>query len=297
MPDDSQQARHIYRLFGLTIASAIELPELPPVDADGPADVVISEWTGEKAGPGTIVIPDIAAFHVSGGSRIRIAAAQGAAPRNVRLYLLGSAMGLLLHQRGLLPLHAGAVEIDGRAIAFMGASGTGKSTLAAWFHDRGHGFLADDVLVVRFGDDGWPVALPGMPRLRLWREALELSGREPSGFERSYAGDDDWEKYDVPLAVDAAGEPPIAALYRIDFGETAAIHRLQGLATAEAVFANTYRGHYVTEEGDPAAHWRSCLALVERVPVFEFRRPHGFDRIEDGLEQLLAHARSVIAAS
>ena len=62
-------------------------------------------------------------------------------------------MGAALHQRGILPLHANAVEIDHRAVAFMGASGAGKSTLAAWFHDQGYPILADDVCVIR-ADDG-----------------------------------------------------------------------------------------------------------------------------------------------
>ena len=77
---------------------------------------------------------------------------QGVPDSNVRLFLLGSAMGALLHQRGLLPLHTNAVEVGGRAFAFMGKSGAGKSTLAAWFHDRGFRIVADDVCVVGFDD-------------------------------------------------------------------------------------------------------------------------------------------------
>ena len=45
--------------------------------------------------------------------------APGASSRNVRVFLLGSAFGALLHQRGLLPLHANAVEVDGRAVATL----------------------------------------------------------------------------------------------------------------------------------------------------------------------------------
>lgn len=297
MPDESQQAPHFYRLFGLTIRSELELPELPPIADEGPPDVVISVGDVPPAGPGVIAIPDVATFRVTEGSRIVVDAVPEAARRNVRLFLLGSAMGLLLHQRGLLPLHASAVEIDGKAVAFMGASGAGKSTLAAWFHDRGHRILADDVLVVRFGADGQAMALPGMPRLRLWKEALELSGREPRGFERSYAGDDDWEKYDVPLPVHAPSAKglPLAVLYQLGFAAPG-IRSLNGLAAAETVFANTYRGRFVAEAGNPTAHMQSCLALVERTPVFEFTRPRDFDCLAPGLERVLAHARRLMGA-
>lgn len=45
-------------------------------------------------------------------------------------------------------LHAGGVEIDGRAILFPGRSHAGKSTLTAAFLRRGAAFLSDDMLPV-----------------------------------------------------------------------------------------------------------------------------------------------------
>jgi len=45
-------------------------------------------------------------------------------------------------------LHAGAVEIDGRAIVFPGRSCAGKSTLAAEFIKRGARYLTDDLVPV-----------------------------------------------------------------------------------------------------------------------------------------------------
>src|SRR5687767_37791 len=89
-------------------------------------------------------IPEVASYRIDATS-ILVSPAPAVPEQNLRLYLLGSAFGALLHQRGLLPLHANAVEIDGKAVAFMGASGEGKSTLAAWFHDRGFNIIADDV--------------------------------------------------------------------------------------------------------------------------------------------------------
>ncbi|MEG8053162.1 hypothetical protein QP185_07710 [Sphingomonas aerolata] len=53
-------------------------------------------------------------------------------------YLLGTALGALLHQRALLPLHCNAIVHDGKAFLFCGDSGAGKSTLAAVFEARGY---------------------------------------------------------------------------------------------------------------------------------------------------------------
>ena len=150
-------------------------------------------------------------YAVLEGRRIIVDPADGADPRNVRLYLLGSAMGLLLHQRGVLPLHANAVEIDGQAFAFMGPSGAGKSTLAAWFHDQGLRVVADDVCAVHFDAQLRPWVSQGLPRLRLWKSALEATGRSDGHFQRSYAGDEQWDKFDVPLVQPDEAQRPVAA--------------------------------------------------------------------------------------
>ena len=123
-------------------------------------------------GGALLVVDKTARYFVADGSRIVVQPEEGASSRNVRLFLLGSAFGLLLHQRGLLPLHANAVEIDGRAVAFAGGPGAGKSTLAAWFSDRGFALIADDVAVIDF-EGKTPIIQPGLPRLRLWERAIE----------------------------------------------------------------------------------------------------------------------------
>ena len=112
-----------------------------------------------------VAVEGIAEYAVEGGRKIWVKPAENAPTRNVRLFLLGSVMGLLLHQRGDLPLHANAIEIDGKALAFAGPSGSGKSTLAGAFHDRGYRVIADDVCVVRSvgGSGGSRGALPPVP--------------------------------------------------------------------------------------------------------------------------------------
>ncbi len=59
----------------------------------------------------------------------------------------------------------------GSAIAVAGATGAGKSTLAAWFSRQGLALIGDDVIALKPAEGGM-VALPGPPRVRLWREAL-----------------------------------------------------------------------------------------------------------------------------
>jgi hypothetical protein len=294
-----------YHVFGLLIRSDLTLPELLPAEASEQPDATIrlgDTGAGRNHEPGVhsiergllLVIEGVARYAIRDGSEIVVEPEPDAPEASVRLFLLGSAMGALLHQRGLLPLHANAVEIEGKAFAFMGPSGEGKSTLAAVFHDLGHRIIADDVVVVRFGDDGRAMATAGMPRLRLWRAALAATGRDASHYDRSFAGREQIEKFDVPIARELAGsEPELAAVYLLAAGEQLKIERLGGTAALQAVTENTYRGGFVGRVGKSRDHWEECLKLVRRVPVFLLTRTKRLDQLHDEATAMLAHAREL----
>lgn len=290
-----------YELFGLVIESDMALPELAAF-GDGPdgrpVDLTIrlGEPADQASGAYILDIAGVARFTISGGSAISIEPVAGTGDREIRLFLLGSAMGAALHQRGILPLHANAVAIDRRAIAFMGRSGSGKSTLAAWFHDQGYPILADDVCVVRAERDS-TIAYPGLPRLRLWRDALEASGRAADDHSLSFHPDNDpRQKYDVPIPPQAvAGAPlPLAALFLLEEGPELRIERLAGSRAVEAVSANTYRGRLIGEVGDSNAHLAACVTIAQRTPVFRLERP--FDRAGFDAQSaaVLDYCRSVL---
>lgn len=293
-------------MFGLQLRCDFSLPELPPAAPGVVPDVAIASGklpAGLPTEPDTIAvgasvllnIEGVARYWISGGQEILIERTAGVAEANVRLYLLGSAMGLLLLQRGCLPLHANAIEIGAGAAVFMGRSGAGKSTLAAWFHDRGHRVFADDVSVIRFGDDGAPIVMAGIPRLRLWKEALLASGRAPEGFSLSYAGDRDYEKYDVAIGGEGplAESAPLGALYLLERGTQFEIAEVKGAEKADALFANTYRGGFIRSVGDLRSHWSSCLALIARTPLFRISRPWNLDRLTNDVERIQAHFESL----
>jgi hypothetical protein len=288
-------------VFGLRLQSEIPLPELFPASGVGEPDVVIR--FGVVEGPQSIapdairlVIPKVASYLITGGREIVIDPVPGCSDRNIRLFLLGSALGGILHQRGLLPLHANAIEIGGRAVAFMGHSGAGKSTMAAWFLDRGYRVLADDVCVVTTDEAGRPVAHRGIPRLRLWREAIEVTGRTAEDYELSF---DDMDKYNVPTPRPEDLRPiPLDHIYLLRKAEhePAGVRRLEGVEAIDALVANTYRGGYVARIGGTRRHFEACLGLVRTVPVFAATRIWGFADFDAQAAALEAHARSRILA-
>lgn len=87
-------------------------------------------------------------FLVEGGESIRYAVEGDANEADARVFLWSTPWGALCFQRGLLLLHASAVERDGLVHGFAGPAGAGKSTLAMALAERGHPFFADDVLML-----------------------------------------------------------------------------------------------------------------------------------------------------
>jgi hypothetical protein len=293
-----------YSVFDLHVRSSLELPELFPASGAATPDVTIELGSipmvmqGEDDGLNhvdgalVLVIPEVGRYKIEAGARITVESEPGVPERNVRLFLLGSAFGVLLHQRGMLPLHANAIEIEGRAVAFMGESGSGKSTLAAWFHDRGYKILADDVCVVGFDEAGVPHAYPGLPRLRLWNKALESLGRDASGYERSYVGlAEQLDKFDVPIGRSAVAysPTPLTAIYLLGRGDEFSIKRLNGVEAVEALFANTYRGSYLSRINGLERHWHSAVKLVRCAPVYRAIRQWDLAKLEEQFQSLLDH--------
>jgi hypothetical protein len=115
--------------------------------------------------------PDIADFDVSpDGRHVHCHPAPGAAQETIRHLYLNQVLPLALSRQGRLVIHASAIEGPAGAVAFVGASGTGKSTLAAAFAQTGHRLLCDDGLLLDKTEQGF-LALPGHPSIRLWEDS------------------------------------------------------------------------------------------------------------------------------
>lgn len=292
--------RYRYAAFGLAIESDLALPELMPSAEDRPPDVTIRlapelaamarttdvlRVTGSAA---RLSIDKVGCYDIADGTSIAVAPIAGASARNVRLFLLGSAFGLLCHQRGLVPLNANALVWRGAAVAFAGRSGIGKSTLATYFASQGLDVLCDDVCVLDFAPDGSPRAWPGLRRMKLWRDATEKFGYDAASLDRVF---DDIEKFQVPLTAAAIEGPvPLKHVFVLRDraeGEDGTIVRYEGVAAFSALRANIYRGRFLQRLGLEATAFARIAAMASRLSVYDAPRRRGFDIFESEAHRFL----------
>jgi hypothetical protein len=305
MPGSEQR----YQAFGLSWHSPqLSLPELP-AGGGGPLVEVVpgdpQHWPPLPAGrhdtpfvrmaPGELqlTVEGIGRFRVSGGERISWwREHEGVSDQDIRTFLLGSAVGALLIQRGMLVLHGNALEKDGQAIVCLGHSGAGKSTLAYALLQQGWRLLADDL--VALSADG--LVLPGIPRIKLWHDAARAFGLDPDQLPPIRQG-----MHKVLLmgeALQRADQPvPLRALYllqqrrRAD-GEERHITRISSQKTAALRLRNqAFRPRFVRGLGQEGANFMALAQLQRRVPLATLPVPAGIGAMQSWLlEQDLLQA-------
>ena len=86
---------------------------------------------------------------------------------------LNQVLPLALSAQGIPVFHASGVEFGGGALAFLGVSGRGKSTLATHLALQGAPLITDDGLVLDWEDDHYR-ALPSHPSVRLWQDSQDM---------------------------------------------------------------------------------------------------------------------------
>jgi hypothetical protein len=183
-------------------------------------------------------------------------------------YLLGPIMGFVLLLRGCISLHACAVAIEDRAIAIAGPAGSGKSTTAAAFADRGYRILAEDVVTLQ--DLGTEFLVqPAYPSIRLWPSSVEALYGATATLPRLTPT---WEKCYLDLTEKYAFQKhplPLAAIYLLAEREDEPAPFVRELASGErliSLVANTY-ATYLMDREMRAREFELLNRVLNAVPV------------------------------
>jgi len=184
-----------------------------------------------------------------------------------REILLGPALVLALALRGTWCLHASAAIFKDNLIVFLGESGQGKSTLAAYLtipEDANWRLVADDILPVTLSSDNVD-AWPHFPQLKLPVEAQP----GPSLPEQ------------IPIS-------KICVLTHADMDKMPELELLQPSQSIQVLLRHT-AGTRLFDSALLAKHLDFCGRAAEQIPVYTLTYPHREDilpKVRELLENL-----------
>lgn len=288
-------AAYRYGFCGLTIRSEMALRSLPAAHApeDRSAEIDIVRGTAPTPadpvrqtefltisadGRALLTVVGVARILVMRGDKIVVEPAPGADDAAIETFVAGAALGLLAHQRGMLPLHGALVQVNDRGVVLTGPTGAGKSTLATWLARRGHVVFGDDLCVLTAGPAAWaPNAA-----VKLWSDAVAELGLPQAELRLLRRGS---EKHVLPLGRPSAAAPePVHAVMSIVFDKRIAEPEIAWLSGAEALnrlIGAVFRLPAARAMGRAGAISSQALALLScgGLRIGTLRRPPGFVRM------------------
>lgn len=202
---------------------------------------------------------------------VAYAADPDADPDLIQVLITGMLVSFLLTLGGKPVLHASAVDVGGRAIAFTGWSGMGKSTAATLMCADGGLLITDDVLRVDL-DPAGPVCRLGATEARLRAKALDLAATVGSVARLTADG-----RHAVAPAASTVDRLPLAALIVPVPDRDARELKLSHVQGAESLLTLARFPRIVgwTDQETNATQFRFLADLVRRVPVFVATIPWG----------------------
>ena len=278
-----------YTAFGLQLASEPELSGLMP--GTGNHDVTITfgdvpehlpeplkvKGVAFEINPESFLLKvhGVARFLVSHGNEIIIDRDKDADETDISLFTINAPIGALLYQRGYLPMHASASEINGGCAIFTGVSGVGKSTILASFHQHGYHVLADEICAISLSDKGVPYVHPGVPYTWLWRDVLDHFGRDVSILKYRRRNP---EKYKVPIDQKFCKIPlPLKRIYLLSTKNTPGIEieEIKGQSKFLPLLHNAYHRRIGEVISHPADTFNLHTSIGKHTIVKRISRPDG----------------------
>lgn len=299
-----------YRLGPFLIGSEIPIPELTPLEPDAPGepnawirigqvperiDNVVANETRWWASTSEYLqrVPQVGAFHVRDGREILVEPAPGALLGDIRAYLLAPIFGQLCFQSGRHALHGSSVRVNDGVVAFLGHSGDGKSTLAAYLERRGFPTISDDTCLLDSspGTGSDIRVIPVAPALKLWPSALQHLGASPAGLPRVWSQE---EKFRMRIR-EPEDRLPLRKIIFLEWDEDCAampvIQPVGGIASISRLLRFMHFEYLMKATGRQSECFQLCGELLRQARTYVLRRPKDFNRMAQTIEMLEGELR------
>lgn len=295
---------YTYRAYELNIKSDIFLPELLTFENKEYAnvDVLISYGTmpfnirqeiqeGKKyhfeKKEMWFSIKNVAIYYIYNGNTIIVEPYENCNIDHLKLFIHGSAFGMLLLQRSIIAIHGSSIVIDGKAVILTGNSGAGKSTLSIALRERGYTFLSDDISAVQKNREGSLVVKPGFPQQKLCKDVMERMGYNTKKFNKV---NDDRDKYVVPVYNDFLKEAvTLRAVFELSVADVKEVEiiKINGSSRLITLLKNIYISDVTRFSGMEENYFRMCVEISKNVTFYKILRPKDSFSVVQQIEKII----------
>lgn len=291
---------YYYTAFGLIIKSELKLPELnsiKPSEPDFqirfgyvPNSLKTVRFKGilfETNSNEFLFRNDIVNIYICEGKDIWLHPNKNSSFHEIRLHVLGTGMGIILHQRGIHPLHGSSIVYQNHAYIFSGSSTSGKSSLAAAFAKKGYKILSDDISVITVNETGIFEVQPGIPHIKIWKDVQDVLNfpnvkkKVRPQLEKYYISHQ-IEFHDNPVPLEAVIVLNIKRSEGIEFSKVSGVEKFNSLRD------NTFRIRIMDSSGHTESHFHTFSKLANSVELYKIKRasiPLNIKELADFIEQ------------
>ncbi len=219
-----------------------------------------------------INVRNVASYRVQGGDKVQIHPHENADIESIKLFLNGSVLGAVLHQKGIIPFHGCSFVYNGQGIIICGLSGSGKSSVTTAFCQNGGRFINDDITPVQIGESGTKI-LPIKTKIKLWDDSLQSLNINNDNLQRIRPSMD---KFYISLPEKIMTEQPLDHILILSKHneDIFRANELSGMAKYNVLRNQIYRKSYL--KGMPETnknYFKQLCKLAQQIRITQVIRP------------------------
>ena len=281
--------KYYYKVYGLTVESEVTCEELVVWDKaeNEVSDVIIefgtpTEEVQQQLELGEVCryesqlmwfkVPRIATYCIIQGKRILIDKELDATLLDVKQFLLGSCLGMIMLQRDMIAIHGGTIAMNGKGLLITGNRGAGKSTLTSALRLKGYPLVADDVSAMKS-----LMVQPAYPQQKVCEDMMNYLGYHSTNYK--HINLDQKTKYLIPTRDQFSYNPvPLKGIIELvsdEMIDRIEVEQLKGYDKLMTIYNNIYRIEMKICAGINPTFFKQCVQLTSEIPVYRMKRPTG----------------------
>ncbi|MBI5680859.1 MAG: serine kinase [Methanobacterium sp.] len=222
----------------------------------------------------------VGTFEVS-DSEIVVSPEDNADVYTLNSYIWGPVIATLLYLKGFLVLHASAVKIANYAVAFLGYSGIGKSTLAMALNNQGYSLITDDILVIQTDEDK-SLVFSGLPQTKLSSKMINIM----------------WDNQEIPKIILGPEERfhcttpnfsceilPLKRVYIIEEALNSYIENPKPQKALMELIHNSYCFIFFQNK-DKSLNFKQCSKLMDDVTIRSLKVNKSFEELSELVKKI-----------